>query len=41
MARLEPDVTIPRMDTMQKVALAFGLRLELVSENEEAAATEM
>jgi len=39
-ARLENDAQIPRMDTLQKIAIALGLRLEFVAiENDEEAAT--
>lgn len=38
-ARLENDATIPRMDTLQKVALALGLHLRFVLHDEEAATT--
>lgn len=38
-ARLENDVAVPRMDTLQKVALALGMHLRFVTEDEEAATT--
>jgi transcriptional regulator with XRE-family HTH domain len=34
-ARLENEVSIPRLDTLEKVALALGMRLEFVLGNEE------
>jgi transcriptional regulator with XRE-family HTH domain len=37
-ARLENEVSIPRLDTLEKVALALGMRLEFVLGNEEEAA---
>lgn len=40
-AKLEGEAQIPRMDTLQKVAIALGMRLELVLEDEEAATSFM
>lgn len=37
-ARLENEGSIPRLDTLEKVALALGMRLEFVLGNEEEAA---
>jgi transcriptional regulator with XRE-family HTH domain len=37
-ARLENESSIPRLDTLEKVALALGMRLEFVMDNEEEAA---
>ncbi|MEX1030286.1 MAG: helix-turn-helix transcriptional regulator [Paenibacillaceae bacterium] len=37
-ARLENESSIPRLDTLEKVALALGMRLEFVMANEEEAA---
>ena len=38
-ARLENEASIPRLDTLEKVAIALGMRMEFVMENEEEAAT--
>jgi len=36
-ARLENEASIPRLDTLEKVAIALGMRLEFVMANEEEA----
>ena len=37
-ARLENEASIPRLDTLEKVALALGMQLEFVMANREEAA---
>ena len=37
-ARLENEASIPRLDTLEKVAIALGMRLELVMIKEKEAA---